>query len=503
MKDSSTKSAIYKISLGGLIAMIFPTLYGIGNPQQAYYQMGYASIIYMIIGAIFFFIPYSFMVSEMGSAFKDSEGGIFTWMKHSVGEKYSMVVSMIWYAAQLLWFVSVATTTWVTISTAIFGTDTTSTWHILGLNSGQTLAILGILLIIGLAIICGFGLKNITFLSTVALVSMIVIHIVVIGGAILVFAMSGAHFAQPMIHSVKGIFVGPNPTYSTPLEVIAFFVFIVFDYGGMEVIAGLADKVKNPHKNVPKGIIISTIIITGLMIGIVIFLGMYANWDKVLGGSNVNLANYAVYLTDNLGIKIGQSFGLNAATSASLGLWLNRVLSWSAAVGLAILPLRVFSPIQQLFRGVPKGVFPEKLIKENKHGVAMNAVWLQTAIVCFIVFLLGFTTSGSSSNLYNTVVLIMTVAMTVPYFFIVVTYLKFKKNKSIKKSYEFYSVKSGLFWGFIAAAILAFANIFAIIQPALSGDIKNSLWLAAGPVIFGFIGWVLYKRYQRKILDKQ
>ena len=104
MKDSGTKGAVYKISLLGLIAMIFPTLYGIGNPQQAYYQMGYASIIYMIIGAIFFFIPYSFMVSEMGSAFKDNEGGIFTWMKHSVGEKYSMIVSMIWYAAQLLWF---------------------------------------------------------------------------------------------------------------------------------------------------------------------------------------------------------------------------------------------------------------------------------------------------------------------------------------------------------------------------------------------------------------
>ena len=239
------------------------------------------------------------------------------------------------------------------------------------------------------------------------------------------------------------------------------------------------------------------------MIGIVIFLGMYANWDKVLGGSGVNLANYSVYLTDNLGVKIGNALGMNATASAALGLWLNRILSWSVVVSLAILPLRVFSPIQQLFRGVPKGVFPEKLAKENKHGVAMNAVWLQTAIVCFIVFLLGFTTSGSSSSLYNTVVLIMTVAMTVPYFFIVVTYIKFKKNKNIKKSYEFYSVKSGLFWGFIAAAVLGFANLFAIIQPALSGNISSSIWLVSGPVIFGFIGWILYSRYKRKMSNSK
>ena len=74
---------------------------------------------------------------------------------------------------------------------------------------------------------------------------------------------------------------------------------------------------------------------------------------------------------------------------------------------------------------------------------------------------------------------------------------------SSKKSYEFYSVKSGLFWGFIAAAVLGFANLFAIIQPALSGNISSSIWLASGPVIFGFIGWILYSRYKRKMSNSK
>lgn len=267
LEKPNLKNNVYKISLLGFIAMIFPNLYGIANPQQAFYQMGYAAIIYMIVGAILFFIPYSFMVSEMGSAFKDKQGSIFIWMKESMGEKYSLIVTMIWYGSQVLWFVTTATITWVVVSTAIFGKDMTSTWTFLGLNNSQTLAILGVILIVVIALASGFGVKNLKFLSTVALVSMIVIHILIIGGSLIIFASSGFHFSQPMISSFKGVFIGPNPNYSTPLAATGFFVFVVFMYGGMEIIAGLADQVKNPTKNVPKGIIFSTIIITGLMVG--------------------------------------------------------------------------------------------------------------------------------------------------------------------------------------------------------------------------------------------
>ena len=501
MEKSNLKKNVYKISLLGFIAMIFPNLYGIANPQQAFYQMGYAAIIYIVIGAILFFIPYSFMVSEMGSAFKDKEGGIFTWMKESMGEKYSLIVTMIWYGSQVLWFVSVATITWVTVSTAIFGKDMTSTWTFFGLSNSETLAILGVILIVVIALTSGFGVKNLTFLSTVALVSMIVIHVLIIGGSLIIFASSGFHFSQPMVSSLKGVFIGPNPSYSTPLAATGFFVFVVFMYGGMEIIAGLADQVKNPTKNVPKGIIFSTIIITGLMVGIVLLIGMYINWKQVLSGQDVSLGNFSVYEVQAMGVKLGHVFRLTQGASVTLGLWLNRVLSWSTAIALAVLPLKVYAPIKQLFKGVPKGLLPERLTKENKNGIPMNAVWLQTIIVSAFLIAIGFSGGSTSTALYNKVVLIMTVAMTVPYFFIVVAYIKFKKNKNIKKSYEFFSVKAGVICGVITAATLLFANVFSIIQPLLEGEanaLSNTLWLAAGPVIFAVVGWVLYKRYEIK-----
>ena len=58
--------------------MIFMTVYVLRNGQQIFYQMGYASITYIIIGVLLFFIPYIFMISEISSAFSHNTGGIFS-----------------------------------------------------------------------------------------------------------------------------------------------------------------------------------------------------------------------------------------------------------------------------------------------------------------------------------------------------------------------------------------------------------------------------------------
>ncbi len=54
-----------KLSLAGLSLMIFTTVYGFGNIPVAFYQMGYGAIPWYLIGAILFFLPFAFMVTEM------------------------------------------------------------------------------------------------------------------------------------------------------------------------------------------------------------------------------------------------------------------------------------------------------------------------------------------------------------------------------------------------------------------------------------------------------
>lgn len=81
-----------KITLIGLILMVFTTIYGFANTTIAFDQMGYASIIWYILAALFFMLPSSLMFAEYGSAFKDAHGGFIRgWPSPSVNDSRSSV----------------------------------------------------------------------------------------------------------------------------------------------------------------------------------------------------------------------------------------------------------------------------------------------------------------------------------------------------------------------------------------------------------------------------
>lgn len=69
-----------KMSLIGLILMIFTSVFGFANSPSAFYLMGYSAMPFYLFSALFFFIPFALMMAEMGSAFRREEGGIYSWM---------------------------------------------------------------------------------------------------------------------------------------------------------------------------------------------------------------------------------------------------------------------------------------------------------------------------------------------------------------------------------------------------------------------------------------
>ena len=151
-----------KLTLISLILMIFTSVFGFTNIPRSFYLMGYAAIPWYIISAAFFFIPYAFMMAEYGAAFKGESGGIYSWMKRSVNEKYAFIGTFMWYASYVIWMVNISSSIWIVVSTAIFGRDLTSNWKILGLNSTQTMGLLGVILIVSITFIATKGLNKIT-----------------------------------------------------------------------------------------------------------------------------------------------------------------------------------------------------------------------------------------------------------------------------------------------------------------------------------------------------
>ena len=69
-----SQSSNTKIKLGALVLMIFSSIFGFSNSLTAFYQMGYASIIWYIVTAVLFFLPSALMFAEYGASFKASHG---------------------------------------------------------------------------------------------------------------------------------------------------------------------------------------------------------------------------------------------------------------------------------------------------------------------------------------------------------------------------------------------------------------------------------------------
>lgn len=485
-----------KLTLVSLVLMIFTSVFGFANMPRSFYLMGYGAIPWYILSAITFFIPFAFMMAEYGAAFKNEKGGIYSWMSKSVGPKYAFIGTFMWYASYIIWMVNVASAIWVVFSNAIFGKDTTSTWSLFGLNSTQTLGLLGVFWIIFVTLTASKGLDKIKKITSVGGTSVALLNVVLLVGGIIVLVGNGGQIAEPV--SALAFIDSPNPNYGSPIAVLSFLVFAIFAYGGIEVAGGLVDQTENPEKTFPKGITIAAFVIAiGYAIGL-FFVGIFTNWTEILSVEGIHMGNVAYVIMNNLGYQVGQALGMSQAISVSIGDWVARYVGISMVLALmgAFFTL-TYAPLKQIIEGTPAELWPGK-IGEVENGIPKKAMWVQCITVVAMILLVSFG-GDAAEEFFNKLVLMTNVAMTLPYMFISWAFISFKKKKEIEKPFEvFKSYKSGMIAAVIVTFTVGFANFFTIIQPATNGDLASTIWSIAGPTFFTIVAVLMYSRYEKK-----
>ncbi len=487
-----------KLTLVSLILMIFTSVFGFNNIPRSFYLMGYGAIPWYILSAITFFIPFAFMMAEYGAAFKNEKGGIYSWMSKSVGPKYAFIGTFMWYASYIIWMVNVASGIWVVFSNAIFGKDTTATWSLFGLKATQTLGILAVVWILFVTFTATKGLDKIKKITSIGGTAVALLNIVLIVGGIAVLIGNGGHLAQPIVDA-SAFVNSPNPKYGNPIAVLAFLVFAIFAYGGIEVVGGLVDQTENAEKTFPKGVAISAFVIAiGYAVGI-FFVGIFTNWAQVLSSEGVHMGNVGYVVMNNLGYQLGKAFGAKEALSLQMGAWVARYVGISMLLALtgAFFTL-TYSPLKQLIEGTPAELWPGKM-GEIKDGMPTNAMWIQAATVIVMILLVSFG-GDAVSKFFEILVAMTNVAMTIPYMFIAGAFISFKKKSDIHKPFEvFKSQKSATISTIIVIFTVGFANFFSIIQPAMDGDLMTTIWSIAGPVFFSMVAVVMYSKYEKKM----
>ncbi len=231
---------------------------------------------------------------------------------------------------------------------------------------------------------------------------------------------------------------------------------------------------------------------------------MFINWDEILSVPGVNTANVTYIVMQNLGFSLATAFGSTEELAISIGSFTARLAGLAMFLALtgAFFTL-IYAPLKQLIEGSPKELWPGKL-GTVKNGMPVHALYIQGGIVCFLILFVSFG-GENASVFFNTLINMTNVAMTIPYMFLAIAFPYFKRKSNIVKPFEVYkNTKVALVATIIVTISIGFANIFSILEPALTrNNYMDTLFAAIGPIIFSIIAYTLYARYENTYLKNK
>ena len=100
--ESSKKILWYNLAF-----MAFSTVWGFGNVLNGFvYFNGIQVIFSWVLMFALYFVPYALMVGELGSAFKNSGGGVSSWIHETIGPKFAYYAGWTYWACHITYIAS-------------------------------------------------------------------------------------------------------------------------------------------------------------------------------------------------------------------------------------------------------------------------------------------------------------------------------------------------------------------------------------------------------------
>jgi amino acid transporter len=490
--------------------MLATTVFNFTNIFKGFYSMGYGSILWYGLATLGFGIPFSFMIAELASAFKDAKGGIYSWLEHLLGRRLAFIAIFMWYAGFVTFLVNMASSAlWINLSTMLFGIDKTSDLHFGKLAYNQVLGILAIVWLFGSSAIASLGLKSVALFSRLGGLAISLLLIILLIGSLLLL------IATPST-PVSSLLTTPSVTESTSFlnqgffVQVSFLIYAIFAFGGMETASGLVNKMQQPEKKLPKALILSTLAIASSYIFGILAVGVFSQWQSLAGSSSVNLGNVSIVVMRELGYQLALTFGGTPDVSLIVAQWFGRV----TGIGLFFSMLGAFfvvlyAPLGQLISGTPATLWPNWLLK-RKNDLPITAMYGQAALASVLVLLNSFF-GQSAKEFLRFLTEATNIAVTIPYAFIAIGYWFFIRNTAIVKPFVILKnrhIASSA--SLLVASTIVVSTLFGIAKPILqvwqdpqNHDINQALWRSfgylVGPLLFVLMASLLFNRASKPL----
>lgn len=460
--------------------MAFSTVWGFGNVTNGFvYFNGIQVTLSWILMFALYFVPYALMVGELGSAFKNEGGGVSSWLNKTMGAKVAYYAGFTYWACHITYIASKGSGSLKAMSWAIFrNAETYDSLPTLGVQ----LATLAVFLL-G-CFIASRGLNPLKKLLTLAGTTMFVMSLLYI---VMMFAAPainpGATFVS-MDLSMKSLIPNFNVAYFTSLSILVFAV------GGCEKISPYVNKVENPSKGFPKGMISLAIMVVVCAILGTFAMGMMFD-PAVINESTESFNSYAANGSYWAFQKLGEYWHVG-------DFFLIIYAICNLISQFAILVLSIDAPLRMLLDNDDTRQFiPSKLQKKNKYGVYSNGILL-VAILSGAIILIQSVVPGAAAVLQQLTKL-NSVCMPLRYLWVFVAYLALRKAyDKIPAEYRFVKNQGvAKFFGGWCFLITAASCILGM----YSDDLFTFALNVITPVILTALGLIMpqiAKREQKK-----
>ena len=325
-------------------------------------EFGFSSVFYLLLAAVIFLLPVSFIAAELASGWPQA-GGVFVWVKEAFGHRTGFLAIWLLWIENVLWY--------PTILSFIAATTAYLFNPLLADNKVFLFSAMLILFWILTFANC-FGIKTSSRISAIG----VIFGTFIAGSVIIVLGLSWFFSDRPL--QIDFSLSSAFPTLSSPEELV-FFTGVILTLCGLEMSAIYAKDVENPQKNYPKAIALSVLLIVGLsLLGVLSIAAVIPQKEISLVSGSLQAFSYMV-----------KAYGLE---------WMIPYMAGLMAIGaIGSLSTWIIGPCKGLLEAARSGDLPPFFRRHNRYGSPTSALLIQAILVSFLSTLFLFTTSVNNA----------------------------------------------------------------------------------------------------------
>ncbi|WP_125703829.1 amino acid permease [Lacticaseibacillus daqingensis] len=447
MADAKKQLRWYNVAL-----IAFVAVWGLGNVVNNYAQQGLSVVTSWVLIMVLYFVPYALIVGQLGSAFKDENGGVASWISRTSTKRLAYFAAWTYWVVHVPYLAQKPQGILISLSWLFKGNG-----NFVNEVNAKVVSALCLVLFLAFLWLASRGLTTLNRIGSVAGTAMFIMSILFIILAVSAPFMTHATIATPHMDKLSTYLPTFNVNYFTTISMLVFAV------GGAEKISPYVNNTKHAAKEFP--------------LGMLVLAGMVA-LCAILGSFGMGMLFDANHIPADL--MANGAYLAFAKLGAYYGVGNIFVILYALAQAMAQISALAFSidaPLKILLGDADAHFIPAKLSKLNAKGTPTNG-YLMTGVLVSLLIVIPSIGIGNMNELYNWLLNLNAVVMPMRYLWVFLAYILLNKQyKKFKSEYEFVkNPKVGMVIGGWCFFFTAFACVMGML-PKIDYAARPGTWM--------------------------